>query len=214
MVNSNDQVLGPISKGESHAIETVKRGVYHRALSLLIFDEQDRFLLTQRAACKITFPNYFTNACCSHPLYNDSELEEDGQAIGVRRAVIRRSNFELGTKLEDIQPEELKFMNRLAYRAESDGGRWGEAEIDYIFVLRKNLELNPNPDEVQSMRYVTKKDMQDLLLNHKEYNIKITPWVKLLAREFLFKYWDNLDNLDKVARPQAIVKYEELLPIT
>lgn len=210
MVDENDNPLGPISKGESHSIETIKRGVYHRALSLLVFDEQNRFLLTQRAASKITFPNYFTNACCSHPLYVEAELEDDGSAIGAKRATIRRSNFELGTSNESIGLEELKFVNKLAYRAESDGGKWGEAEIDYIFILKKNIALKLNPEEVQSYRYVTQVEMKDLLLNHDEYNIKITPWVRLMAQDFLFKYWDNLNDLDRIAQPNSIIRYENL----
>lgn len=209
-VDINDKVLGPISKGESHAIETVQKSIYHRALSLLIFDKRERFLLTQRASCKITFPNYFTNACCSHPLYNESELEDDGNAIGVRKAVIRRANFELGIDELDIKPEELVFMNRLAYRAESDGGVWGESEIDYIFVLKKDLNLAPNPDEVRDIRYVTKSQMQDLLANQLKYNVKVTPWVRLLAKDFLFRYWDNLSNLESVAEPETIVNYKGL----
>lgn len=211
-VDENDNVIGPISKGESHAIETVKKSVYHRALSLLVFDSKDRFLLTQRASSKITFPDYFTNACCSHPLFNDQEIEDDGQAIGVRRAVIRRSNYELGIDVDDIKTDELTFVNRLAYRAESDGGIWGEAEIDYIFILRKDVELNPNPEEVQSYRYVTKGQMQDLLLNEKDDKLKITPWVRLLASDFLFKYWDNLNSLDKIAKPDVIIRYKDLFP--
>lgn len=211
MVDENDNVLGPISKGESHAIETVRNGVYHRALSLLIFDEKNRFLLTQRASSKITFPNYFTNACCSHPLYNERELEDDGNALGVKRATIRRSNFELGTKIEDIQPHELNFVNKLAYRAESDGGKWGEAEIDYIMIIRKNLSLDPNSDEVQDFRYVTREQMQELILRPNS-SFKVTPWVRLLARDFLFKYWDNLDNLDRIAQPKTIIGYKDLIP--
>lgn len=203
-VDDNDNVLGPISKGESHAIDTVRKGIYHRALSLLIFDKRDRFLLTQRASCKITFPDYFTNACCSHPLYNNSELEDDGNAIGVRRAVIRRANFELGINENDIKPEELMFMNRLAYSAESDGGVWGESEIDYIFVLKKDLDLTPNPEEVRDVRYVTRSEMKDLLANQLRHKIKITPWVRLLGEDLLFKYWDNLANLQRVARPEII----------
>lgn len=212
MVDENDTALGPISKGESHSIETVRKSIYHRALSLLIFDEQDRFLLTQRAACKITFPNYFTNACCSHPLYKDQELEDDGDAIGVKRAVIRRSIFELGLKESDLSLAELKFVNKLAYRAVSDGGKWGEAEIDYIFILKKNVELRPNPEEVQSYRYVTRSEMRELLTKQEEKDVRITPWVKLLGRELLFKYWDNLQNLDKVAQPQTIINFKNLCP--
>lgn len=211
-VDENDKVIGAMSKGESHAIETIRKGIYHRALSLLIFDEDDRFLLTQRATCKITFADYFTNACCSHPLFNQVELEDDGDAIGVRKAAIRRANFELGISMDAIKLHELQLVNKIAYRAESDGGVWGEAEIDYIFVLRKKLELNPNPEEVQSQRYLTKEAMQDLLLNYKKYNIKITPWVRLLAKDFLFNYWDNLHDLRSVAQPNKIVHYGDLLP--
>lgn len=211
-VDENDSVIGSISKGESHSIDTVKKGIYHRAFSLLIFDEQDRFLLTQRAACKITFPNYYTNACCSHPLFEPHEIEQDDDAIGVKRAAIRRSKFELGIDLGEIAPDELKFVNRLAYRAISDGGMWGEAEIDYIFILRKNLTLNPNPEEVQSIRYVTKEEMRDLLQNQQMHDIKITPWVRLLAKSFLFSYWDNLHNIDKIAQPKSIVHYRDLVP--
>lgn len=209
-VDENDVPLGPISKGESHAISTVKQSIYHRALSLLVFDEQNRFLLTQRASCKITFPGYFTNACCSHPLYIPRELEDDGHAIGVKRATIRRSNFELGTQLTDNNLKDLKFVNRLAYRAESDGGCWGEAEIDYIFILKENLELSPNPEEVQSYRYVDRSEMQHLLSNRHNNDMKITPWIRLLARDFLFKYWDNLDNLDAIAQPKSIINYKGL----
>jgi len=209
-VDNQDNIIGSISKGESHSIDTVRKGIYHRALSLLIFDEQDRFLLTQRAACKITFPNYYTNACCSHPLFDPTEMEDDGDAIGVKRATIRRANFELGIEYGDIKADELKFVNRIAYRAESDGGLWGESEVDYILILKKDIKLNPNPGEVQDLRYVTKREMQELLLNYRDHKIKITPWVRLLARDFLFKYWDNLHNLHNIAQPRRIVHYDNL----
>lgn len=207
-VDDKDSVIGPISKGESHAIDTIRKNIYHRALSLLIFDEQERFLLTQRASCKITFPDYFTNACCSHPLYNEKELEDDGNSIGVRRATVRRANFELGTNLQDIKPDQLKFVNKIAYRAESDGGLWGEAEIDYIFVLKGDFSLQPNPEEIRSYRFVTREQMQDILKNHGTSDIKITPWMRLLGKDFLFKYWSNLDNLDSIADTQHIVDYK------
>jgi hypothetical protein len=51
-VDENDAMIGSISKGESHSIDTVRKGIYRSAFCLLVFDEQDRFLLTQRAACK------------------------------------------------------------------------------------------------------------------------------------------------------------------
>lgn len=206
-VDTEDNVLGPISKGESHLLQTVKKGIYHRALSLLVFDSSNRFLLTQRASTKITFPDYYTNACCSHPLYNEAELEDDGNAVGVRRAVLRRSAFELGTKQDSFNYDELTLMNKLCYRAESDNGIWGEAEVDYIFILHKDIDLKLNAEEVKAFRYVTKKEMLNIISDAKE-NLKITPWVRLLVRDYLFKYWDNLHRLSEIAEPDKIVKYE------
>ena len=37
--------------------------------------------MQQRADCKVTFPAYWTNTCCSHPVYDvDAENIEDGKA--------------------------------------------------------------------------------------------------------------------------------------
>lgn len=40
------------------------------ACSCFVFDKNKRLLLQQRATEKITFPDAWTNTCCSHPLYN------------------------------------------------------------------------------------------------------------------------------------------------
>ena len=51
-VEENDEVIGPISKFDSHYGE----GKYHRAFSVLLFDLSGRLLLQKRASHKITFP--------------------------------------------------------------------------------------------------------------------------------------------------------------
>jgi isopentenyl-diphosphate delta-isomerase len=51
----------------------------HRAFSVFLFDDQNRLLLQQRATEKITFPDMWTNSCCSHPLNTPSELIEEEQ---------------------------------------------------------------------------------------------------------------------------------------
>ena len=45
------------------------RGQLHRAFSVFLFNSQNKLLLQQRAASKITFPKVWTNTCCSHPLH-------------------------------------------------------------------------------------------------------------------------------------------------
>ena len=67
----------------------------HRAFSVFLFDQQDRLLIQQRSSEKITFPNLYTNTCCSHPLYLPEEMEETNQ-LGIRRAAQRKLYHELG----------------------------------------------------------------------------------------------------------------------
>lgn len=59
VLDDNDNVIGSASKRTSHEFTTEQpRGILHRAFSVFIFDESTgEFLLTQRAASKITFPN-------------------------------------------------------------------------------------------------------------------------------------------------------------
>jgi isopentenyl-diphosphate delta-isomerase len=53
----------------------INKGMLHRAFSVFLFKE-DRLLLQQRADTKITFPGYWTNTCCSHPLATEDEMNE------------------------------------------------------------------------------------------------------------------------------------------
>lgn len=53
----------PIATG--HLMTNINRGLLHRAFSVFLFDSQNRLLLQQRASEKITFPDLWTNTCCS-----------------------------------------------------------------------------------------------------------------------------------------------------
>lgn len=67
-------------------MKNIDTGMLHRAFSVFLFDRQGRLLLQQRADDKITFPSYWTNTCCSHPLNKPDELEEEHQ-MGKQRQV-------------------------------------------------------------------------------------------------------------------------------
>jgi len=65
------------------------RGILRRAFSVFLFNSEGKLLLQQRAPTKITFPNVWTNTCCSHPLfgYNPTEVDnaqglETAQVLG------------------------------------------------------------------------------------------------------------------------------------
>lgn len=52
-----------------------------------------------------------------------NEMDVSDDAIDAKRATTGRASYELGVRMGDIRPRDLKFVNRLAYRAESGGGQ-------------------------------------------------------------------------------------------
>jgi isopentenyl-diphosphate delta-isomerase len=122
----NDIVIGSSSKHASHQFTPDQpRGVLHRAFSVFLFDAStNELLLQKRAASKITFPNVWTNTCCSHPLHGMEPGEVDtpqdvanGTVGGVKNAAIRKLEQELGIAVDRFKKEDFKFLTRLHYWA-------------------------------------------------------------------------------------------------
>jgi isopentenyl-diphosphate delta-isomerase len=107
----------------------IDKGLLHRAFSVFLFDSNKRLLLQQRATEKITFPDMWTNTCCSHPLGIPGETgsELDAAIMGVKRAAQRKLYHELGIKAEQVPLDKFEFFTRIHYKAPSDG-KWGEHE--------------------------------------------------------------------------------------
>ena len=101
LVDENDQALGQASKRACHEMLPNGTSLLHRAFSLFIFNSRDELLLQQRSSTKITFPDMWTNTCCSHPLAVESEMEE-AAAVGVKRAAQEESTLSL--ELEEKKP--------------------------------------------------------------------------------------------------------------
>lgn len=112
-------------------MKNIDEGLLHRAFSCFVFDSNNRLLLQQRASEKITFPDMWTNTCCSHPLGIPGETGDELEAAvqGVRRAAQRKLDQELGIKAEQVPLEKFKFLTRIHYKAPSDG-KWGEHESE------------------------------------------------------------------------------------
>lgn len=72
LVDKNDKTIGQATKKDCHLLENIKqKQMLHRAFSVFIFNDDNELLVTQRSIHKILFPNHWTNACCSHPLFID-----------------------------------------------------------------------------------------------------------------------------------------------
>ena len=107
---------------------------------------------------KITFPSYWANTCCSHPLY-DLPGELDG-ADGVIVAARRTLQQELGIHPDSVPADSFVYLQRVHYASPCDS-KWGEHEIDYILICRppNDVKVQPNPNEVAETRYFTREEM-------------------------------------------------------
>lgn len=119
----------PIDYVVGHLMVNINQGLLHRAFSVFLFNSKNQLLLQQRAVGKITFPDMWTNTCCSHPLGIPGEGGSDlSEAIaGVKRAAQRKLEQELGINSTQVPLFMFKFLTRIHYKASSDE-KWGEHE--------------------------------------------------------------------------------------
>lgn len=207
LVNDDDQVTGHSSKYDSHRFTPAQpQGLLHRAFSVFLFDSQNRLMLQQRAASKITFPKVWTNTCCSHPLYGYEPTEVDtdadianGTVPGAKSAAIRKLQHELGISPHQVPLSSFKYLTRLHYSAKDvgtygDDAEWGEHEIDYILFIKpgEEINLNPHPEEVMDVKHVTQEELKDMM--RPESGLLWSPWFRIIAENFLDKWWRDLDE--------------------
>ena len=192
VLDDNDIPIGSASKKVCHLMENIDKGLLHRAFSCFLFDSQNRLLLQQRASEKITFPDMWTNTCCSHPLAVQSETGAtlDAAIAGAKRAAQRKLGHELGIKAEQVPLDKFHFLTRIHYKAPSNG-KWGEHEIDYILFIKADVDLDVNPNEVQDVKYVKEDELKEMFRNDK---LLFTPWFKLICNSLLFEWWEHLDS--------------------
>jgi isopentenyl-diphosphate delta-isomerase len=157
LVDENDNEVGTMEKMEAH-----RKGVLHRAFSILLFDETGRMLIQKRANDKYHSGNLWTNACCSHPLPGES----------LDQAARRRLREELG--IEGNPEHRYSFI----YRAELDDNVI-EHELDHVFVGTFDGTPEINEEEISDWKYV-KMDWlkEDINRNPDAY----TEWFKIIIR--------------------------------
>jgi len=198
VLDENDVPIGSASKKACHLMTNIDQGLLHRAFSVFLFDSENRLLLQQRATEKITFPDMWTNTCCSHPLGIPGETGNtfEESVMGVKRAAQRKLDHELGIKAEQVPIDQFKFLTRIYYKAPSDG-KWGEHEIDYILFIKPTakVQLDVNLNEVKDTTYISAAGLKAMF---KDKSFKFTPWFKLICQSMLFEWWEHLDEgLDK-----------------
>ncbi|KAL5238122.1 hypothetical protein ACI65C_005532 [Semiaphis heraclei] len=90
-----------------------------------------------RSSTKITFPDHYTNSCCSHPLY---EIEHERKDLeGAKAAACRRLVFELGIPTNQCHPKDLQYITRIRYMSKGVKPGVNTKLITYLFCTKMFL---------------------------------------------------------------------------
>ena len=160
LVDEQDNVLGTMEKMEAH-----EKGCLHRAISILLFDQNQRMLLQQRASSKYHWPNIWSNAVCSHPRQNET----------YEAAAHRRLPEELGIKAD------LDWQFSFIYKATDEATALHEHELDHVFFGQiEEAPSNVNPKEVGAVKWMKRRDLEnDVASNPDQYSF----WFKIILQE-------------------------------
>lgn len=172
LVDADDVAIGTMEKIEAH-----QKGLLHRAFSILLVNERGEMLLQQRALEKYHSPGLWTNACCSHPRPNETNLD----------AANRRLQEELGMSVY------LNEIFQFTYHAELEHGL-SEHEIDHVFFGITNENPSINLAEVMSYKWIS---LSELILDINVHPEKYTAWFNLLMVDHLSSIQNALKNESK-----------------
>lgn len=153
LVNEANEVIGTAPKLATHSDHTP----LHRGFSVFMLNPDGKLLLQQRSLKKKTWPGTWSNSVCGHPSLNESPID----------AAKRRLSFELGIEnvtLHMILPD-------YRYRCEKDG--IVENEFCPVMVGFSSENPVPNPDEVESVKWIS---WQDWLIDVKNHPEMYSPW--------------------------------------
>jgi isopentenyl-diphosphate Delta-isomerase len=155
-----DGQLVPVEKLEVH-----QRGLRHKAISVFV-TEGSRVLLQRRALNKYHTPGLWTNTCCTHPHWGESDLA----------CAERRLFEELG-----ISGLTLRHVAQIEYRADVGNGLI-EHEVVQVYTARAmpDLALAPNPEEVADTDWIDLTALMSLAETHPD---RFTPWMRIYLRD-------------------------------
>ncbi len=155
LVDAHDNAIGTMEKMEAH-----RKGILHRAFSILLFNSNGELLLQKRSSLKYHSGGLWTNTCCSHPL-PDEPMEQ---------ATRRKLNQEMGINLQ------TEFAFKFTYKANLDKGLF-EHECDYVFIGTFDGMPIINKEEVEEWKFC---DIISLRADIQQNPHTYTSWFKLI----------------------------------
>jgi isopentenyl-diphosphate delta-isomerase len=163
-VDSDDTEEGLVNRLEAHT----GNGTRHRAFTALLFDEDGRILLAQRAADKRLWDTHWDGTVASHPVSGQTQIE----------ATEQRLEEEMG--ITPDQYDDLEVTDRFEYKRyyENAGLEWEVCAV--LQATLTDTTIEPNPEEVDGVMWVP----YGRLRNNPEYyrQLRLCPWFEIAMR--------------------------------
>ncbi len=163
LVDEDDNSTGTMEKLEAH-----RKGLLHRAFSILVFNSRQELLIHKRADEKYHSGGLWTNTCCSHPRPDEPILD----------AAHRRLSEEMGFDC----PMEYGF--KFIYNTPLNNALT-EHELDHVVFGKYDGEPVLNPEEVSDYRFVAIPELKKEMEAHPE---RFTEWFRIIVQEKLDNY--------------------------
>jgi isopentenyl-diphosphate Delta-isomerase len=156
LVDQDDNAIGTMEKLEAH-----RKGILHRAFSILLFNSNGELLIQKRSRLKYHSSSLWTNTCCSHPLPGEP----------MEQATQRKLKQEMGIDLR------TEFAYKFIYEAHLDKGLI-EHECDHVFIGTFDGTPIINKEEVEDWKFINLDSLRaDIIKNPGSY----TYWFKLIV---------------------------------
>ena len=166
-VDPDDEPQGTVNRLDAHTGD----GIRHRAFTCLVFDEEGRILLAQRAHDKRLWDTCWDGTVASHP------VEGQSQAAATRE----RLEEELG--ISPDQYDDLRVTDRFEYKRyyENAGLEWEVCAV--LKVTLSDISLSPDDEEIAGLLWVDYEHLHD---NPEFYRqLRLCPWFEMAMRRDL-----------------------------
>jgi len=166
-VDSDDEPQGTVNRLDAHTGD----GIRHRAFTCLVFDEEGRILLAQRAHDKRLWDTCWDGTVASHPVEGQSQTA----------ATRQRLEEELGVTPD--QYDDLRVTDRFEYKRyyENAGLEWEVCAV--LKVTLTDTSLDPDDDEIAGLLWADYEHLHD---NPEFYRqLRLCPWFEMAMRRDL-----------------------------
>lgn len=156
-------------------LEVHKKGLWHSTAHVWIYNSKEEVLFQKRSEKALVCPGYWDISAAGHVDSGEDPIE----------AAKRELEEELGIKKEKIDFKK-EFVNKVSKKIVDRG--WINSEFQYVYSINLDLdlkELELQESEVERVKYVGLKDLEEEIkdekkyLPHGEYYYKIIEAIKI-----------------------------------